>query len=360
MPAVILACKNKPPEGDNGSAAKAHGKQPDKASGSSREGRDGKSRVKGSVSFSQLISKKLTRKDLSKSKLIKIFPGSKNKISSEKREKKEAVQRKDDKNKNQKQASLLLQELKIAGMTGHGRHNVEESELEAEKDESKDKTSVKGKKVAVSPKVVIIDLRRKIAAGKVDHGPPMLEFKEILEEKIKPQERGLVFVHKSSGLTEEVGREVQSSSASQRLLKAFQEKMIHEVVRKTTIILKDGGNGEIRLVLKPESLGSVRIRINIIDNSVEGRIIVENNSVKELFKSSMEQLQSALKEEGFQSARLEVSVGGRENQDRADVEDMLGWTTASESAKAEASLEFDRAVPVLTEIDELLLVNLVV
>ena len=37
-----------------------------------------------------------------------------------------------------------------------------------------------------------------------------------------------------------------------------------------SIVLRDGG-GEIKLVLKPESLGSVRIRMNLVDNAIEGQ-----------------------------------------------------------------------------------------
>ena len=124
------------------------------------------------------------------------------------------------------------------------------------------------------------------------------------------------------------------------LLRAWQEKMVPELVKRTGIIVRDGGEGEIRLVLKPESLGSVRVRISINNNSIEGRIVVENNSVKELFDASLDNLKASLKQEGFQSASLEVAVGnqrnGREGEDRRPI------VSSPEFLREEAAEEFDR------------------
>jgi len=98
-----------------------------------------------------------------------------------------------------------------------------------------------------------------------------------------------------------------------------------ELTRAAGIILRDGG-GEIKLTLKPESLGNVRIRMNLVDNAIEGRIIVDNTAVKHVFEGSLNSLMRALTAEGFQTASLQVSVGGqnadtgrqdRENDPRA-------------------------------------------
>jgi flagellar hook-length control protein FliK len=83
-----------------------------------------------------------------------------------------------------------------------------------------------------------------------------------------------------------------------------------ELLRATNIVLNDGG-GEIRLVLKPESLGSVRIRMNVVDNAIEGRIIVDSAAVKHVFDGSVDALRRALTAEGFQTGSLQVSVGGQ-------------------------------------------------
>ncbi len=83
-----------------------------------------------------------------------------------------------------------------------------------------------------------------------------------------------------------------------------------ELTRAAGIVLRDGG-GEIKLVLKPESLGSVRIRMNLVDNAIEGRIIVDNPAVKHVFDASLDSLMRALTAEGFQTTSLQVAVGGQ-------------------------------------------------
>ncbi len=93
-------------------------------------------------------------------------------------------------------------------------------------------------------------------------------------------------------------------------LQHLREMAGSELTRAAGIILRDGG-GEIKLTLKPESLGSVRIRMNLVDNAIEGRIIVDNAAVKHVFEGSLDSLMRALTAEGFQTASLQVSVGGQ-------------------------------------------------
>jgi len=143
--------------------------------------------------------------------------------------------------------------------------------------------------------------------------------------------------------------ETAQSIRSQGLPQRFQERFVPEVVKQTGIILKNGGAGEIRLVLKPENLGSVRIRLSLSESSLEGRIVVDNSSVKELVESSLDSLRNALRQEGFQTASLEVSVGHRRSgdgaaQNQGEIETPLSswWSSGSE--------EFDKAVPLYLDI----------
>ncbi len=83
-----------------------------------------------------------------------------------------------------------------------------------------------------------------------------------------------------------------------------------EIVKQTKMILSDNNSGELRMVLKPERLGYVRIKLNLDDNNIVGRIIVDNNNIKEIFENNMDNLLRNFRESGFSSASLEVSVGG--------------------------------------------------
>lgn len=130
------------------------------------------------------------------------------------------------------------------------------------------------------------------------------------------------------------------AATSQTPLERLRDMAGSELVRASTMVLRDGG-GEIRLVLKPESLGSVRVRMNLVDNHIEGRIIVDSAAVKHVFDGSVDALRRALTAEGFQMGSLQVSVGGQDaqaGQDRRERE-------PSEAVRKVAAQGFERSVP---------------
>jgi len=87
-----------------------------------------------------------------------------------------------------------------------------------------------------------------------------------------------------------------------------------EIVKSAHIVLRDGDSGTIRLRLKPESLGNVKVELNLADNSISGKILVESDEAKTAFERNMNQLADAFRQGGFDSARLEVAVGGGSQQ----------------------------------------------
>lgn len=107
-----------------------------------------------------------------------------------------------------------------------------------------------------------------------------------------------------------------TTASSSALMKQLEENVNSKIVKQSSIILKDGGSGEIKLILKPEQLGSVRIRLNLTDNRITGQIIVDSSAVKDIFEQNLQNLERAFKENGFDTAALNVSVGGDHSGDR--------------------------------------------
>ncbi len=52
----------------------------------------------------------------------------------------------------------------------------------------------------------------------------------------------------------------------------------------------------------------------MVDNNIEGRIIVDSAAVKHVMDGSVDALRRALTAEGFQMGSLQVSVGGQDAQ----------------------------------------------
>jgi flagellar hook-length control protein FliK len=112
--------------------------------------------------------------------------------------------------------------------------------------------------------------------------------------------------------------EAPAPTVPQTPLERLREMAGSELSRAAGIILRDGGSGEIRLVLKPDSLGSVRVRLNMTDNVLDGKIIVDNPAVKRILEGSIDSLTRALTADGFQTASLQVSVGGGDGKPARD------------------------------------------
>ena len=192
------------------------------------------------------------------------------------------------------------------------------------------------------PKVVVVDLRKRAEAAKIDDAAGAARNAQA----VGTEKDGSTSFSQKLGSVRDGRMDAPQKSApalgsmDQTALERLREMAGSELLRATNIVLNDGG-GEFRLVLKPESLGSVRIRMNLVDNSIEGKIIVDNSAVKQVFDANIDALKRALTAEGFQTGSLQVSVGGQNGE---------GGRGAREHDKAEAvrrlSAEgFERNVP---------------
>lgn len=95
---------------------------------------------------------------------------------------------------------------------------------------------------------------------------------------------------------------------------ALRESGNAEIVQRAQFVLREHGAGEIRLTLKPESLGTVRINLSLDDHQVLGRIVVDSAEVKAAFDDNIADLRERMQRSGFTMGNLDVSVGQR-NQD---------------------------------------------
>ncbi len=98
------------------------------------------------------------------------------------------------------------------------------------------------------------------------------------------------------------------SDAALRLAQTLRDQGASEIVRQAQVILRDNNEGELRLLLKPESLGTVRIRMEMIEDRVALRIFVDNETAGDAFRDSIADLQRSFEESGVSTDTFEVSV----------------------------------------------------
>ncbi len=177
-------------------------------------------------------------------------------------------------------------------------------------------------------KVFVLDVRSKTAAAKEKSGmavkdPAQFESKQVEDHSQERSRSDMVrsFDTKQDvDLSSQPARPLLTKSDQTVLLKNLKQQLNSDIVKNASIILKNQSSGEIRLVLKPEKFGTVRIWLNLQDNHIAGKIIVENNIVREAFENNLESLYRAFRENGFETSGLDVSLGRGRGETRREQE----------------------------------------
>jgi flagellar hook-length control protein FliK len=128
--------------------------------------------------------------------------------------------------------------------------------------------------------------------------------------------------------------ETRSSSALENMLaRELHQNFNGDIVRHASMALRDGGEGTIRIALRPESLGNVKIRLEMTDNRITGHIVVESEEALNAFKKEIASLEQSFRDSGFTDANLNLSLTadewGAENQEHKD-RSFLPRTAASQ------------------------------
>lgn len=101
-----------------------------------------------------------------------------------------------------------------------------------------------------------------------------------------------------------------SSSTFQAMLLNQLQNNAADFVKAGNIVLKDNDAGQIKLILNPESLGNVKIDLEISDKTLTGRITVASREAFNAFKESSESLRQAFINSGFENAGFELAMAG--------------------------------------------------
>jgi hypothetical protein len=116
-----------------------------------------------------------------------------------------------------------------------------------------------------------------------------------------------------------------------------------EIVRDATIIVRNGGEGTIRLSLRPASLGDVKIRLEMTENKITGRIVVESGEALRAFERELPVLEKAFRDSGFSETNLEMFLasensagnGNFSGREQGREGDLLAQVQAASSYDAE-------------------------
>jgi flagellar hook-length control protein FliK len=104
--------------------------------------------------------------------------------------------------------------------------------------------------------------------------------------------------------TLEAAQAERSSGASkQSMMSSFRE-----LVQKAKVHIAQDGKNSAEIVLYPRELGKMTLNIQLLNDKLEGRILVDSESIKNILQSDSSQLKSELKTAGFTLDNLQIDV----------------------------------------------------
>ena len=105
------------------------------------------------------------------------------------------------------------------------------------------------------------------------------------------------------------GKENSSGrSFEEALARELRSGLSNEMVHDATLILRNGGEGTIKLSLRPASMGDVKVRLEMTENKITGHIIVESSEALRAFERELPVLEKAFKDSGFSETNLQMSL----------------------------------------------------
>jgi len=123
------------------------------------------------------------------------------------------------------------------------------------------------------------------------------------------------------------------------LARELHQNFNNDIVRHASIILRDANEGLIRLNLKPESLGNVKISLELAENKITGLIVVESEEALRAFEREISSLEKAFRDSGFAGADLEMSLAadgsGAEQWQDTEASQSMPWQFAASRYDAE-------------------------
>lgn len=89
---------------------------------------------------------------------------------------------------------------------------------------------------------------------------------------------------------------------------SFKTARISDVVKEISNYIQRQDRNSLTIKVEPEHLGKVKITLDMIENSVQANIEVENEMVKKVVENNMRELQSSMSRNGIQLASLNISL----------------------------------------------------
>ena len=143
----------------------------------------------------------------------------------------------------------------------------------------------------------------------------------------------------------------QHGNLAQALRSHLSEKGNTEIVQQARIIMNGQESGEIKLILKPENLGEVRIHLQMQDGHIAGQIFVENKEVQAAFEENLNSLIQAFQDGGLSTGNMQVVVDQRGSGQPGQSDRQFAEDRSDERRKIHAVRSLENSVATVAAAD---------
>lgn len=205
-------------------------------------------------------------------------------------------------------------------------------------------------------KIAVRDLRTKDAKEEqVSNVQEKKSSLKVTDVKLESKNEAQLTLDLASNVQQNVVSSNDQTASSvtsnfQQMLSNQIQQNASDFVKAGNIVLRDNDQGSIKLILHPESLGNVKIDLQISDKNITGRIVVASQEAFNAFKDSVDSLKQAFINSGFESAGLDLSFAGNDagsnqfaqehNENTARFAMRAAYSTLSEDAGFELDEQF--------------------
>ncbi|MBW2100589.1 MAG: flagellar hook-length control protein FliK, partial [Deltaproteobacteria bacterium] len=119
--------------------------------------------------------------------------------------------------------------------------------------------------------------------------------------------------------SDKVSRGISTTKETSSLPKALETDVLSQIVKKAALNLKNGQT-QVKIEIKPESLGHLRMQISTENHQVTAKIMAETPLVKEIIENNIHQLKTELQNHGLEIDKFDVDVFGSDVSDQNGAE----------------------------------------
>ena len=159
------------------------------------------------------------------------------------------------------------------------------------------------------------------------------------------EELSLLFAKEGEGTRQNSSiKSFQNQIQKENFLKETR-RLYDNLVQKAKVNLKSDGSSSTSISLRPRSLGSMTLNIEIFQKQVQAKIVVESQAVKQILLDELNYFQQELNRQGIQVENLSIRV--RENaesqiaseQEKDKSENLFGEEKGEEGARPQGREE---------------------